>query len=239
MIKSLEQINREFMEENNLIKKETAIKGENKWFSTYTKLKNALARLLQAIQAMLKRTRKTKRPATDILLYTAIVFILITALIFNAASNKSFSVFNFYAFTVLSKSMQSKIPEGSLVLVKGVDPDTIKIGDDITFIRKKDDTAVTHQVVNIFENYGESGAKGFQTRGVDNTDPDREVIYAQDIVGVVKYVIPGLGAVLHYISINIGFLLVILGTITILVVVIKTAKEANGHDEVVKSKEQP
>jgi len=265
MVKTLEQINREFMEENKLLKPETPqidfygdiarqaseldvflnsvnlnnpdIKEADALLNAagiivpsakqaddkpeppaYTPVADVLARLRQAEEEKKKRRRNALKRATDILLYTAVVFILITTIIFSGASNKKFSIFGYSGFTVLSGSMQSEIPEGSFVLVKKVEPGSISVGDDITFIRKKDNSAVTHRVTNIYENYGENGELGFQTQGTDNTNPDQDVIFANDIIGVVKLTVPGLGAVLNYISINIGFLCVVLGVLFILTV---------------------
>ena len=198
MLKSLEQINREFMEAKTSV----------------------LDRPLQSKQERKTRRRKAARLATNILLYAAIVFTIVAVIILNVNSNRGFNLFGYYGFTVISGSMQSEIPEGSLVLVKDVGPDNISIGDDITYIRKKDGAFVIHQVMAIYENYGESGGKGFQTQGTENTDPD-QVIYADDIIGTVKLIIPGLGAVLTYTAVNVGLLSVIFGGITVIVIATK------------------
>jgi len=265
MVKTFEQINREFMEENKLTKTETPqidfygdmarqlaemdtylnsvtlndpdIKeadallnaagiivpsakhaNDNPEPPAYTPVADVLARFRQAEEKKRKRRRNILKRATDILLYTAVVFILVAVIILSGASNRGFNLFGYSGFTVLSDSMQSEIPEGSFVLVKKTDPGNINVGDDITFIRKKDNSAVTHRVTNIYENYGENGELGFQTQGIGNRDPDQDVIFANDIIGVVKLTIPGLGAVLNYISINIGFLCVVLGVLFILTV---------------------
>jgi signal peptidase len=197
MVKTFEQLNREFMEKQNLIPP-VDIRSDTG-----------------------QRTTETVRRVTNIALYAAIVFILVIAVIFNGHSNKRFSLFGYSGFTVLSESMQSEIPEGALVLVKKGNPDNINVGDDITFIRKKDDSVVTHRVVHIYKSYGEDGVKGFQTQGIENSAPDQDIIYAGDIIGVVKLTIPGLGWILSSIAINIGLLILICGGLHIAIITTK------------------
>jgi len=198
MVRTIEQINQEFMKEYNIIKTEAPrvnTQGEIK---------------------------QTEKKPTDIIFYIAIVFILIVMIIFYVNSNMTFSLFGYSGFTVLSGSMQSEIPEGALVLTKKVDPGNINIDDDITFVRRKDNSVVTHRVIAIFENYGENNEIGFQTQGIDNLSPDQDIVYADDIIGVVKLTVPGLGAVLNYILVNFGLLFVIFGGFSIIVIVTRT-----------------
>ena len=191
-LKTFEQINREFLETENLIK-----------------------------QRRKKSRRRTIRFAADILLYASIVFIFAAIIIFNGSPNKRANIFGYSGFTVLSKSMQSEIPEGAFILTKRVDPNNIKVGDDIAFIRKKDDAVVTHRVIYIYENYAGTGGKGFQTQGVDNAVPDQDIISGDDVIGVVKLTVPGLGFALNYIAVNVGLLFVILGGFAVITAVTK------------------
>ena len=187
MVKTLEQINREFMKEYNLI----------------------------------KMKKKDLVLITDIALYAAIFFILIAALFFNGKTKGGFQIFGYSGYTVLSGSMQSEIPEGSLVITQKVGLDKINTGDDITFINK-DNSIVTHRVIGIIENSENSIDRGFQTQGLENNGPDQEVIYAENVIGVVKHTVPGLGSVLNYISKNIGiFLLISIITLVIIKFLIK------------------
>jgi signal peptidase len=268
MIKTFEQITREFMEENNLIKKETPpadicgdierqiaelydylkfadlnnphIKDADALLSSinieepgiakedektdpprYMPMENVIERLRRAEQERKKKRRKILKRATDILLYSAFVFILLLILILNGTSNRKFNIFGYSGFNVISSSMQSEIPEGSFVLVKKISPENISVGDDITFIRKRDNSAVTHRVINIYENYGETGETGFQTQGVNNAEPDQDVIFTDDIIGTVKLTVPGLGAALNYISVKVGIFLVVIGGLFVLAITMK------------------
>ena len=194
MAKSLEQLNREFMETVDLPDKDET---ETSFLPDKTETK--------------PKKRKTIKFAAAILLFAAVVFVVATEIAFNANQKRGLNIFGYSGFTILSESMKSKIPAGSLVVTKEVDPEKINVGDDITFIRKKDDSFVTHRVISVYDNHGENGEKGFRTKGTDNSEPDHDIVYAEDVVGVVKFAIPGLGYVLDFISVNIGFFMMVLG----------------------------
>ena len=180
------------------------------------------------------RKKRKARRAADIVFYAVIAFILIAALIFSGRiDNNGFRIFHYKAFTVLTPSMEKEIPQGALVITKDVDPKTIEIGDDITFIRD-DNATVTHRVVNILENYNGSSIRAFETQGIANPDPDPDVVYEGNIIGVVKYSIPELGFTLTYISDNIGLVFLVLGGILVVMIALgmvfqRTKKEKKGR----------
>jgi len=209
-VKTLEQLTAEYNEENP-----SALRPEKK-----------------------KRFGISKK-AIFVLLFGALVFALLAAVFLSGNSNDKYNFMGYSWFTVVSESMQSEIPYGSLVIVQKTDEGEIKIGDDITFIRKADETAVTHRVINIYEKYGEQGDRGFQTWGIDNAEPDHEIIHSGDIVGVVKFIIPGLGNVLHQIAVIIGVFLVLFGGIIIISVATKkrfNKKENDSREQSIGNK---
>jgi len=135
---------------------------------------------------------------------------LLFVLFFGVVTGNLNSCFGYSFFTVLSQSMQSEIPKGSLIVVKQIDPQSLRIGDNITFKRDRT-TTVTHKIVVIHENYNDSGARGFVTMGIHNTVPDTEIVYADNIIGVVSLCIPVLGDVLAFVSENAGIICLLLG----------------------------
>lgn len=112
------------------------------------------------------------------------------------------NLFGYSSASVLTGSMQREIQQGSLVLVKHVDPNSIQIGDDITYMYNAT-TSVTHKVVGIVEDYNKTGKRGFQTQGVENKDPDKDIVPAKNIVGKVVWHVPVAGGVIHFINGNI------------------------------------
>jgi signal peptidase len=111
--------------------------------------------------------------------------------------------------------MQDAIPRGSLIVVKRVESHEIEVGDDITYMRDANST-ITHRVVQIYEDYKNSGERGFQTQGVNNAAPDPDVVYAPNVVGVVLFHVPTLGAMLAYLGGNLHIVFIFFGLLMVL-----------------------
>lgn len=165
--------------------------------------------------AKAKKPRSGLTVASDVLFYLAIFIILIFALNSGANGGPPRVVMGYSAFTVLSSSMQSEIPRGSLIFVKVADPRDIKVGDNITYMRDSS-TSVTHKVTRIFENYQSSGARGFETKGVNNLNPDEDIIYSSAVVGKVVFTVPGAGGAIAYMNSNLHVVFIIFGLFMVL-----------------------
>ena len=201
-MKTLEQINQEFF--NEIIAEEYEEQPASKAGEASPKKKRLLKRL------------------SDVLFYVVIAFIIIATLVFSGKAHEGFSFLGYSGFTVLSGSMQSEIPEGSLVITKEVDSGKIKTGDDITFLRD-DNATITHRVIEIIENYPVNGTRGFRTKGLENPEPDSEIVHEGNVIGVVELSIPELGYTLNYVSNNIGILFLILGGVLLATVALGKA----------------
>ena len=176
--------------------------------------------------------KNTAKRITDIVFYAVIAFILIATLIFSGKiENNGFRFFGYKAFNVVTGSMEKEIPRGSLVVTKNVAPDTIRIGDDITFI-KSDNSTVTHRVVNIIDNIEDSGIRAFETQGIANPEPDMDLVYEGNVIGIVKQSFPGLGSTLAYISDNIGLVFLILGGIMVAMIAIGRASQGTRREKI-------
>ena len=124
---------------------------------------------------------------TGFLFYTAlIVVVLVLFLSFSEDNGVPRSIFGFSMMTVLTPSMQDVIPKDSLVVTRHVDAAALEIGDDVTFL-VNEKTTMTHRIVGIYENYMNTGARGFETQGTMNASPDREIVAAQNLVGKVVF----------------------------------------------------
>ena len=131
-------------------------------------------------------------------------------------------IFGYSFMNVITGSMQSVYPVGSLVVIREVGRDAIRIGDDITFVRK-DETAVTHRVIGITEDYEETGERGFETQGVDNDVPDFEIVREVNVVGVVKFHVPRVGQWLEWLRGNLVITLGFTAGILLLAILLKGA----------------
>jgi len=152
----------------------------------------------------------------NFLYYGLLIAIVVTAYFVGNTTNQPRTVFGYSVFTVLTGSMRSEIPEGSLIITKYTDPNQIEVGDDITYLRE-DLSTVTHRVVEIYENYNNSGVRGFRTKGIDNPMADTNIIHPNNILGVVVFHVAGVGSFFVYVQQN-PLLIVLIGIILIALV---------------------
>jgi signal peptidase len=106
--------------------------------------------------------------------------------------------------TVLTSSMASVYPVGSLVVSWTVKEGEavsagLEGGDDIVFTRG-DGTVVVHRIIEVLEDYGDDGRRGFRTQGVNNTAADPDITDERNVVGRVVWSVPYAGAALAFIA---------------------------------------
>ena len=133
------------------------------------------------------------------LYFLVLLIITLAAVSRNMGGNGARNLMGFSMFNVLSESMQSAIPKGSLVLTKQTDPNAIQIGDDITFM-VSENISITHRVVGIIENHQNSGTRGFETKGVDNERSDSDIVLASNVAGRVIFHMPYVGTAMVAVS---------------------------------------
>lgn len=165
----------------------------------------------------------------NILFYSVLIFCTIAVYFYSDSDSSPRNLFGYSYFTVLTTSMQSVIPQGSLIITKNVDPNQIEVGDDITYLINQN-TTFTHRVIDIYENYQDTGMRGFQTQGVNNPVPDEDIVIAANIIGVVKFHITGLGSALTYIKYNLWLIILIFVIILVLIIHFNTFKQLKKGD---------
>lgn len=144
--------------------------------------------------------KKKKGLFWDIVFYAALIVLVLGVLLVKSGGNGApVSVFGFSIHTVLSSSMQDEIPKDSLVLTRQVDPVSLQIGDDITYM-KDETTSVTHRIVGIIEDYDGSGQRAFETQGIMNKEKDRLPVPAANVVGKVIFHSLVLGRIMSFLS---------------------------------------
>ena len=116
--------------------------------------------------------------------------------------------------------MQSEIPKGSLVIAQQVDPETLEIGDDITFMANQT-TTVTHRIIGIIEDYEGTGQRAFETQGIMNDEPDAQPVPAVNVVGKVIFHSLVLGYIASFIGNYWPFLLFALAVVIGLIIALK------------------
>ena len=131
--------------------------------------------------------RKAVNRISTILL---IIVLLLTLILFGAR------VIGFKPYAVLSGSMTPEYPVGSIVYTKHCEPNEIREGDVITFM-KNETTVVTHRVVSVEDN---DNGLCFVTKGDANADNDAGAVHEKNVIGKVAFSIPLLGYLSNYIS---------------------------------------
>lgn len=121
------------------------------------------------------------------------------------------SVFGYKPFIVLSGSMETEIFRGDLIIVKNIEPETLKIDDVIAF-RDAENTVTTHRIIDIVE---KDDNKYFVTKGDNNSSQDQNLVELKDVEGLYITKITGLGNVFNSLAkpttIIILFLIITLG----------------------------
>lgn len=120
---------------------------------------------------------------------------LVTLVVLLVIAIAGVRLFKITPYVVLSGSMEPEYKTGGIVYTVSVDPEDLKVGDNITF--KMDTVIATHQIIQI-ENEG--GTLLFHTKGTANENPDENPVPASRILGKGVFHIPYLGYVASYIQ---------------------------------------
>lgn len=102
-------------------------------------------------------------------------------------------------YAVLSGSMEPTYHTGSVIYVKKVKPEDLKVGEAITFAQSKD-TVVTHRIVEVVKDPKAPGGLKFRTKGDANTAVDGQAVDARNVIGRPVFTIPLLGYVMTWIQ---------------------------------------
>lgn len=157
------------------------------------------------------------------LFYVVMIFIIVLIYLFannQAESGPPRNFFGYSPMTILTTSMQSVLPKDSLIITKYVDPESLVVGDDITFLLENN-TTMTHRIIEIHENIEGTSERGFKTQGVDNPLPDEEIVYAPNVIGKVIYNSLLIGQILLLIRENIILVFILLVLIIWLIYYLK------------------
>lgn len=94
--------------------------------------------------------------------------------------------------TVLTSSMEPRLPPGTLVVVRPIDPRDIRVGQVVTYqIASGEPEVVTHRVVAISST--SDGRQRFAFRGDANAQDDAVLVQPAQIRGALWYSVPGVG----------------------------------------------
>ena len=122
------------------------------------------------------------------------------------------SLFGYKAFIVLTDSMsKTDFDAGDLVLVKEVDPSTLKEGDIIAYISQNSENfgkTVTHKIRKLTTDA--DGQPGFVTYGTTTDTDDETIVTYPYILGKYSKHIPKVGTFFQFLKTTPGYIVCIL-----------------------------
>lgn len=127
--------------------------------------------------------------------WSCLSWVLVAVVVLLAMALVGVRALGFEPFAVLSPSMTPRYGVGDLVYVKAADPETIDVGDVITFLIDDQGTLVTHRVVE-----ADRENRCFTTKGDANDTRDGRPVLYENVVGVVRFSLPKLGYVSSYLT---------------------------------------
>jgi signal peptidase len=140
-----------------------------------------------------------KRKTVLNILLVALVLVIVGANLYTniarARGNTLPMPFGIGTAVINSGSMEPKYMVGDLIYVKEVDVNSIKAGDDITFILNEDLVVATHQVVRV-----DAENQRFYTKGLANEIEDQDPVHFNNVIGVPQFSIPKLGYVSDFVQ---------------------------------------
>ena len=166
--------------------------------------------------------------------------VLVALVVVIAVALMGLRLAGFQAYTVLSGSMEPTYSAGDLIYVKKIDPNSIKVGDPITFVMNENLTVATHRVTHI-----DIEKQHFYTKGDANDTPDSTPVHFNNLIGKPQFSISYLGYVSNWIQNPPGTYITIAAGILLLVVIFlpdfigkkgKSAEENPNIEAVAKEK---
>jgi len=126
------------------------------------------------------------------------------------------SVGGVFPLIVLTDSMYPQIQSGDLIICRTAEPEDIAVGDVIAFFDPAGNgtTVVTHRVAAVTE---EDGALAWQTKGDANNVEDSALVPAENLVGVYRSRVPGVGKAILFMQTTQGLILCVICPILALV----------------------
>jgi len=154
------------------------------------------------------RTLRTVTSRAIVLLVTGLVVVVLAATIVVP------KILGASTYTILTGSMRPAMPPGTVVVVRHVPADQIKIGDVVTYqIHSGEPVVATHRVRSV--SLAIDGERTFVTQGDANDAPDPLPVRAVQVRGKLVYAVPWVGLPSLWVGIGIRETIV-MGSVVIL-----------------------
>ena len=151
----------------------------------------------------------------------AVCMMIFTVVSVNTFDRSDRSLFGYKAFIVLSDSMsKTDFSAGDLVLIKEVEPSTLKEGDIISYTSRNTANygeTVTHKIRSLTTDA--NGEPGFITYGTTTDTDDETVVTYPYILGKYKSHIPKVGKLFQFLKTTPGYIVCILIPFLLLILI--------------------
>lgn len=140
------------------------------------------------------------------IIFIVLLLYVVFTIIQRVSGNQS--IFGYRLFAVATGSMVPDYNINDVLAIKEVNHNEIKVGDDITYLGKKQDVSgkiVTHRIIDIEE---KNGKKTYLTKGINN-DVEDPRIGDNQIYGKVVGKVPVVTQINHIVKNQYGFFFLI------------------------------
>ena len=140
------------------------------------------------------------------IIFIVLLLYVVFTIIQRVSGNQS--IFGYRLFAVATGSMVPDYNINDVLAIKEVNHNEIKVGDDITYLGKKQDVSgkiVTHRIIDIEE---KNGKKTYLTKGINN-DVEDPTIGDNQIYGKVVGKVPVVTQINHIVKNKYGFFFLI------------------------------
>lgn len=140
------------------------------------------------------------------IIFIVLLLYVVFTIIQRVSGNQS--IFGYRLFAVATGSMVPDYNINDVLAIKEVNHNEIKVGDDITYLGKKQDVSgkiVTHRIIDIEE---KNGKKTYLTKGINN-DVEDPAIGDNQIYGKVVGKVPVVTQINHIVKNQYGFFFLI------------------------------
>lgn len=141
----------------------------------------------------------------------AVFMMIFTIISVNTFDRADRDIFGYKAFIVLSDSMSATdFDAGDLVLVKGVDPVTLQVGDIIAYQSTNTENygeIVTHKIRELTTDA--QGNPGFITYGTTTGKDDENIVTYSFVLGKYQTKLPGVGKFFQFLKTTPGYIVCI------------------------------
>ena len=155
-----------------------------------------------------------------IIVAAAVSMMIFTVVSVSAFDREDRNLFGYKAFVVLSDSMsKTDFSAGDLVLVKQVDPATLREGDIISYTSQNDENygeTVTHK---IRRKVVENGEPGFITYGTTTDSDDKKTVFYYNVLGKYTAKVPKIGTFFQFLKTTPGYIVCILMPFLLLIII--------------------